>query len=278
VPTPCHIHGIDTCIFYIHLTRVLNGAGTTGIFVISHNGTLLHTIGMVASEVSLSADGSALAATSFGVLAASKSSRTLSVFSITPAKNRLLWSYHATEIIRNPTFNLASKRIAFGSDLGDFFVADVNSGALLLEEDLGSSCAFTFLPSDILIVASWMGRVTAFEPGVSASGAGSYAEKWSTVVRSTGGDPGEEPRQDLMKNLLDPETNTPTAHLNVSNAVATPPTNNLLTTAGAIIYMEHLPTPAWTDPGACITFHVYHGSVLCHVLRHFCWHQSCIVL
>ena len=127
----------------------------------------------------------------------------------------------------------------------------MNSGELLLEDDLGSSCAFTFLPSNSLIAASWMGRVVAFEPDNSVSNPSGFAEKWSTVIRSTGGDPGADARQDLMNNLLAQEPNIPTANLTVSNAVATPPTNNLLTTVGAIIYMEHLPKPAWTDPGTC---------------------------
>jgi hypothetical protein len=69
--------------------------GTTGLFVISSNGTLLHTIGLVASEVSLSPDGSALAATSFGVVASSKSPRSMSVFSITTTKNRCVQSTYS---------------------------------------------------------------------------------------------------------------------------------------------------------------------------------------
>jgi hypothetical protein len=150
--------------------------------------------------------------------------------------HRLLWSYHAMEIIRNPTFNGNSKLLAFGTDIGEVFVADVQHGDFVVEQDLGSSCAFTFLPSGKMIAASWMGKVVALN-------ASSGEVQWQTTVQSTSA-PMTTPEA-----LLKPDAyGTPTTNLTITNAVATPLTNNLLTSAGAIIYMEHLPTPAWTDP------------------------------
>ena len=213
--------------------------GTTGLFVI-RNGNVTHTIGIAAAAVSISADGMLLASTSNGI---DKMAKNLQVFAIGD-RWHMLWSYHAMEVVRNPEFSANGKLLAFGTDIGQVYVADVQSGAIVWEDDLGSSCSFTFLPDGALVAASWMGRVAVYEPLT-------YATRWSVVVQSTS--------TDLPTTFLRPDPTPKTFQLsglnNAGTAMWTTPNmlNHTQTVVSAVVPPKESAASPWNFPQASLT-------------------------
>ena len=94
--------------------------GDAGVFVV-RGGRLVYTIGVSAETVSVAPDGSMVAVTTVG---ASKLATGVEVYDIAKTQWKLVWSFRASEYIRNPTFGPSgsASMLVFGTDLGEVYV------------------------------------------------------------------------------------------------------------------------------------------------------------
>ncbi|MFF7469281.1 PQQ-binding-like beta-propeller repeat protein [Streptomyces sp. NPDC008092] len=140
-------------------TAVLASEADGGRVFVIRDGALAHTLPTAASELSLSADGSFLVATTGNQLRAFDTG------------GGLLWTYTGDDFLRRPRVSPDGTRIAVGSELGTLSVLD-RDGALLTETDLRALPVPAWLPDGDLLVATWMGTVIRYRADLK--------ERWRT--------------------------------------------------------------------------------------------------
>jgi hypothetical protein len=177
------------------------------LFVV-RGGALVHTIPAAAGEVSVSGDGSLIAATEH---------RRLKVFS---AESGLLWTYTGDDLLRRPRVSPDGTRIAVGSELGTLAVL-TRDGTVEATADLKALPVPAWLPGGDLLAATWMGRVVRYGPGLRP--------RWQSGLAPT--------ETDIRPKLRAPDPVPVVRRTGWGNASATPRplTPNLITQTKALI-------------------------------------------
>jgi hypothetical protein len=192
-----------------HSTVALRADSLGGRVFVVREGKLIGSLPTSADAVALSPRRSAVAVTT---------GRQLKWYS---ADGGLVWTFTGDDVLRNLRISPSGRRICVGSELGTLYVLDSN-GSVVLQRDLGSLPVADWWPWDErLIVATWMGRVFAFDENLK--------EIWTTRLRSA--------IDDVRPQLLAADKTPTTRRTGWGNASPTPAplTPNLLRETKAII-------------------------------------------
>ncbi|MEI5101785.1 hypothetical protein RB200_28835 [Streptomyces sp. PmtG] len=177
-----------------------------GRLYVLRGGALRNTIPAAADEVSVSGDGSLIAATKH---------RQLKVFG---ADGGLLWTYTGDDLLRRPRVSPDGTRVAVGSELGTLAVL-TRDGAVVGTVDLKALPVPAWLPDGDLLAATWLGTVVRYRPDLRP--------RWQSRLTPT--------ERDIRSTLRAPDP-TPLVRRAWGNAAPTPSplTNNLLKQTGAV--------------------------------------------
>ncbi|MEV0383148.1 PQQ-binding-like beta-propeller repeat protein [Nonomuraea sp. NPDC050643] len=188
-----------------------------GRLYVVRDGALRNTIPASFDEIALSADGEFLVTTR---------GRRLEAFA---AGGGLLWTFTGDDLLRRPAISPDGARVAVGSELGTLTVL-TRFGDVVAERDVLALPVPAWLPGGDLLVATWMGRVIRFAPGLRP--------RWERLLAPT--------ETDARAKLLAPEPTPTTRKTGWGNAAPAPLplTPNLLTDPGALIYNERLTADA----------------------------------
>ena len=125
-----------------------------GRLYVIRDGAVANTIATAFDEVAISADGTF-------VVAAHE--RLLTAFDTAAG---LLWTFTGDDFLRRPTVSTDGSLVAVGSELGTLTVLR-RDGTVRARRDLRALPVPAWLPDGDLLVATWMGRVTRFDPDLS---------------------------------------------------------------------------------------------------------------
>jgi outer membrane protein assembly factor BamB len=131
-------------------TLVVLGDTLGGRLFVIRDGHLVNTIATAADDLSVSADGSFVAAVYGRQLKA-----------IDPLGG-LLWTFTGDDVLRQPRISPDGKRIAVGSELGTLTLVD-RSAATVAQRDMIALAVTAWLPAGDLLAATWMGAVARFD-------------------------------------------------------------------------------------------------------------------
>lgn len=212
-------------------TLVVTATTEGGRVFVLQDGKLVRAFATKAQDVALAPDQSTLAVTTEGQL---------KLFSI---QSGLQWIVTGDDRLRMPRFSPDGKRLSVTSDLGTLYVLGPD-GSTLLEKDLGTRGAATWLPKGDLLVGTWSGTVLRL--------ATDYNEVWR--VRLT---PVET---DLRDKLLKDDGAVTAKMTSWGNAepAPRPVTPNLL--AGADAFVQYVPTRSAGRPLALDCRLLYDGK------------------
>lgn len=184
-----------------------------GRLYVIRDGAVVNTIATALDEVAISADGTFAVATS---------GRRLTALDLAGGP---LWTFTGDDFLRRPTVSADGARVAVGSELGTLTVLG-RDGVVQAQQDLRALPVPVWLADGDLLVATWMGRVTRFDPGMQP--------RWQRLLAPT--------ETDVRPKLLAPDPTPVSRKTGWGNATETPLelTPNLLAETSALVYAVRL--------------------------------------